>query len=233
VKTLLVTFVSISLAATALSCKEPSPTQKANEAGGTVAIVDLDKVFKEMGWGDEMRKNLQQTEAAINEQLQTALRPTQAALEAKRAEIARADKLTKEQTDQMATAKTRADLEKLGLTSKQIDEIGQAAGNVNNLTNSARQVMQQQLGLQREKIIQAYRQVLTPSIRRIAIANNKSVVLSPAQEIVLYSDAASNLSDQVVDDLQRSNIGKVELPPIPTPQSPQTGPATGPTTKPG
>ena len=83
-----------------------------------------------------------------------------------------------------------------------------------NEASGAQQRLNQIMQAQQEAIVNAYRQAAQPSVRRVAIANNRSMVITPGPNL-LFSDAGIDLTDKVVDDLQKSTQGKVDLPPIP------------------
>jgi hypothetical protein len=216
----------------ALSCNKDANKTAATDSGtgtGSIAIVDLDAVAKAMGWADDMTNNLKQTQASVAEQFKTFLRPSQLVLENKRDEITKADNLSAPQIESLNNAKSKTDLEKLGLTPKQIEELGQAFATAYNENAGANQRLQQIVAAQRDEIVKRYREAVKPSVRRVAIANNKSVVLMPGGDI-LYYDKPADLSDKVIDDLQHTNTAKVDLPPIPHLQI-EVPPSTAPSKK--
>jgi flagellar motor protein MotB len=198
-----------------LSCNKTDGTAKTAESGnGSIAIVDLDKVAKAMGWTDDMTANLKDTDTAISGQLNAAIKPTLSAVDDRRTEIAKAANLSAAQITQLKAAKNKQELEQLPLSAKQVDELMQAFANAYQVASQAQGALQQNLDRQKALIIKKYRETIAPAVRRVAIAEHKSVVIIPDAN-VMYYEAGADLSDKIIDDLQHSNAGKVELPPIP------------------
>jgi Skp family chaperone for outer membrane proteins len=166
-----------------------------------------------MGWNDEMKTNLDATKAQVAAQLNEFLDYKKKDFEAKRDEISKV--LPAAQKDKFTNAKslTRADLTAMGLTTTQIDEFLQAYAIVAQATQEANEKGNQIVQAQYQAIVKAYQEAAAPSIRRVAVASNRQVVLQPMG--ALYTDPQIDLTDGVVDDLRKTNSSKVELPPIP------------------
>src|SRR6185437_15405958 len=96
-------------------------TSAAAPSASPVGVVDIARVAKQMGWADEMQKNLQATDAEVKRQIEARFQLEQTTIDQKKKEIQNEAKLTPEQVAAFNSAKDRSDLEKLGLTSKQID----------------------------------------------------------------------------------------------------------------
>ena len=54
-------------------------------------------------------------------------------------------------------------------------------------------------------MVNAYRDALRPVVRRVAQANDKSLVLTHPIDNVFYFDAAIDITDKVVDEVQKQN----------------------------
>jgi Skp family chaperone for outer membrane proteins len=192
-----------------------------------VGVVDLDRVGKAMGWQDEMQRNLQATDAELKRVIESRLHALQDTFEQKRKEIATVDKLTAAQITDLNNAKQKSDLEKLGLTPPQIDELVQASSAVQMEATSANNAYQQHMQQRAAAIQKAYRDAVGPVVRRVAVANGRTVVFTPIDGLI-YSDPANDLTDRVIDDLQKSPPIKVNLPEIPHVVATTTEPTTQP-----
>jgi Skp family chaperone for outer membrane proteins len=206
--------------------KEDTTAARSTSSGPSVGVVDLDRVGKAMGWQDEMQHNLQATDAELKRVIESRLHSLQDAFEQKRKEIATADNLTAAQITSLNSAKEKSDLVKLGLTDKQIDDLVQASSAVQMEATSANNAYQQHMQQRAAAIQKAYRDAVGPVVRRVAVANGRSVVFTPIDGLI-YSDPANDLTDRVIDDLQKSPPIKVNLPEIP-----HVATTTEPTTQP-
>src|SRR4051812_24128937 len=209
--------------------KQDQTSARPAASAPNVGVVDLNRVVVAMGWQEDTQRNIQAADAELKRIFESRLHAVQNTFEQKRKEIATAAKLTAAQIEALNTAKEKADLEKLGLTPKQIDDLVQASSVVqmeNASVNNAYTQLMQQRGAAIQK---AYRDALTPVIRRVAVANSRSVVFTPMDALV-YTDPANDLTDRLIDDLQKSPPIKVILPELPRVADPAApaAPATQP-----
>jgi Skp family chaperone for outer membrane proteins len=223
---LLAASVSISLAAmiagalpgcdqgkTDNSAAQPATPAKAAQ---TVGVLDIDKVAKQQGWDSEMQSTLKATDTAVKQEIQDKLQQIVNAVIQKRKDIAYDAKLTSDQMTALDNAKDREDLMKLGLTSKQIDDLVQGSAQIQTAQQQASNAYQQFMQQRLSAIRGAYRDALGPVIRRVADANDCSMVLLPSDSLIYYSET-TDLTNKVIDELQKSPPLKVNLPDIPHP----------------
>lgn len=177
-------------------------------------MVDLERVFEAMGWTDEIRKNLQDSQAQVTTQLDPIIRPARENYEQKRDAVSKAAKLTPAQIEQFKNAKQITDLEKLGLTKAQIDDLTTALSNFAGVASQAQARMSQVMQSQQQAVVRAYQKAIEPAVRRIAAANGRSMIVTPSSNLI-YVEPGSDLTDKVIDDLQHTTPLKVVLPPTP------------------
>lgn len=181
---------------------EQKTAAPAPASANRVAIVDLDKVAQAVGWNEEMRQSL----TAVEQDLQSrwnSLRDTlQTTLQTERGKLP--EKPSQEQADTFNRLAVVAD---------------------NQLRTAAMQVQQEQARV-RADLIRQYREQIKPSVRRVAEKTNINIVLLPVDS-VLYSDASTDITDKVIDDLQVNKPGSRPVPPkINLPFGPGATPAT-------
>ncbi|MDB5175047.1 MAG: hypothetical protein JWN51_3820 [Phycisphaerales bacterium] len=199
-----------------------------------VATVNLESIGKTMGWTDEISKTVRLDDVQIVAEIDARAKPVKDAFEDKKKEIAKAANISAEA---VGGAKNKEDLVKLGLSPKQVDDFLQAftifQQGMQQLNNIHQQVIQQ-----RQAVIAAayYREALQPVIRRVATANNRTIVIALPNPAIYFSDASVDLTEKVVDDLQKNPGFKVTVPElqhIHWQDAPAAPPASGPATQPG
>lgn len=178
---------------------------------GAVGIVDLQKVANTMGWSEEMRRNAQESQKKCRDEVDAYLLPFREVYEHKRDELAKEARLLPAQIAEMKKATQPADLEKLGLTKAQVDELTRLAQAYGAESNAASTRMNQAMQSQQQALVVACTHAAEPAIRRVAATNHCSVVLTPGGTL-LYSDPTAELTDKVIDDLQHSTQMKVAFP---------------------
>ena len=177
---------------------------------GGIGVVDVQKVSTRMGWAEELNTNMMRTQSHGREQIEAYVRPFREAYESKEAEIVKAHDLKPDQAAAMKKATQTTELEKLGLTKKEIEEFTQAALKYAMETNTAQQRLNQLLAAQQQALGVICSQAAEPAYRRVAAANHCSVIMAPTT--LIYSSPAVDLTDKVIDDLQHSLQGKISLP---------------------
>ncbi len=197
-------------AADGCSKQGTAPKPVANDSNG-IGVVDLDRVSKAMGWTEDIQKDLRTADAEIKRVIESRMKAVQGTFDQKKKAIADEAKLTAEQIVAMNNAHERTDLDKLGLTTKQIDDLAQAASVVQVEANSVASEEQQLIQQRAAAITRAYREGMAPVIRRVAAANGRRVVVAPSESLV-YFDPNVDLTDRLVEELQKSPPIKVELP---------------------
>ncbi|MDB5333768.1 MAG: hypothetical protein JWP03_4919 [Phycisphaerales bacterium] len=203
-----------------------SGTAAKSAAVNPVATVNIETVFKTMGWGDEIGKVLKQNDAEILSEIEPKMKIVRDNLEEKKKEIAKAVGAT---VEAIGGAKSRDDLEKLGLNSKQIEDYGQANMVAQQGVQQLNYVHQQQIQQRRQVVSAAYTESLQTVIRRVATANNRSLVIAMPNQAILFADVSADLTEKVVDDLQKNPPIKVSVPDMqPIQWTPPPAPAGGP-----
>lgn len=213
-KKLTLALLLLSMAALASGCPSKSGSTTTPGSGGGVAVVSFEGVAKAMGWNEDLNKNLDETKSKVVEQLNEVMRPAREALKAKHDDIVKSAGFTPAQTESFEKAKSRDDLKKLGLSEKQIDELFETFSIVNNEGNSANQRLNQILEARKNQIVQVYVEAMKPAVRKVAMANNKSVVMLLPNPSVIYSDSSSDITNSIVDEMQKSG-SKIDIPAIP------------------
>jgi Skp family chaperone for outer membrane proteins len=217
--------------------KEDSSAVSASKATpiNPVATVNLETIGKQMGWEDEINKNVRQTDADISADLEPKLKQFKEAFEEKKKEISKGAGVS---TEALGGVRSRDDLVNLKLTPKQIDDFLLANANLNQGVQQLNNIGQQ-AHMQRQQAIRVayYRDSLQPVIRRVANANNRTIVFTlPNPQVIAFSDASTDMTEKVIDDLQKSPAIKVIIPEFQhiqlTPAT-GTGPTSAPATQPG
>ena len=211
-------------------------------AGGTgsVAVINLDQVARSVGWQGELEKSLQGTQDDLRRQLDGYFRnDLQSAVEAKFKQVAAAARLSPAQTEDLAKGK---DWDKLNLTKEQREDLLRVSGNARQIVSEANQAANQIMQNRKVQLVNTYRDALRPIVRRVAQNGAVSVVLTHPADQVFYFDAAVDLTDKVVDEVQKQNpprtfpdAPKLDLPRIDLaapPAAPTTSPAGNGTTRP-
>jgi Skp family chaperone for outer membrane proteins len=223
----------LGLVGMGLGCNKDSGTVSKSAGGSSIGVVDPDRVFRAMGWGDEVQKNVNAAENELRRQVEAHLAPMRAAFEQKKAGIFSDAKLTKEQIDAINTKPTtRAEMEKMGLTPKQIEDLFQGGAVWQSEVRSANAAAQQVSSQRNAGIQNNYRDTVAPVIRRVASNNGRTVIFTPAQ--LAYFDPSVDLTDKVVDEIQKTPSIKLTLPEMPKVDfgAMQAGVPAGPTTAP-
>jgi hypothetical protein len=194
---------------------------------GTVGIIDIEKVSVSMGWAGDMRRSIQDVDKQWRAQVDAHLKPSRDAYESKLKEVAAAMK-PPVTVEAIKGAKQTADLEAMGLSKAQITDITRIAMSFAQEVNAANTRMNQTMQSFQQALVTACSQAAEPAIRRVAVANHRSVILSPTAGL-LYRDESADLTDKVVDDLQHATQVKVVFPDPPQLDlRPQPPPATQP-----
>lgn len=206
---------------------------RGGDGGGATAVVDLDRVAKDLGWLNKMQTNLE----TYQNQLKGELQQFQTHY----------DQLVQERVKSMIPPGTKEG-DKYTLSSVQSQEL-------TNYIVTARQQMQQ-LGQEANQLFQnyrtawarQYREALSPIVRQVAQDRKMNVVVTKTDQ-VLYAEGTVDLTDGVVDAARArppaltevpmehlqgpSDIRPNQAPAMPQTQPSATQPATAaPTTRP-
>jgi Skp family chaperone for outer membrane proteins len=214
----------------------------AGTAQGGVAVVDFDRVFKELGWSDEITQKMQGTETSNKMVLETFGRELGQLVNEKKYQIATEAKLTDKQRDDFFNGR---DLDKLPLTQAQKEDLGRAANYANAYHQRAQQRGLQILQDRQAQLFRVYKDSTQPAVRRVADNASMTVVVTPASAV--YFNPTVDLTNKVIEDLRAAppphntpdppklQVEQVQLnsPPPPTtgpavPAVPTTGPASRP-----
>lgn len=192
----------------------PAATNKPASSAPAIAIIDFEKLYQQMGWEEQIKKDLAQGDAQLRQQFQPLALMIGDTFNQRKREVAREAHLSLQQTDAVLAAKDQAELEKLGLNRKQVDEIMQAYVAFQQRNANLNQSFGQVKNQYQQQVTTAYRLALEPVIRRIALANNRAVVLARGGQIAWY-DPSTDLTDKMVDDLQKTPVAKPNVPEAP------------------
>lgn len=223
--------VALPLGLTVGCNKDSGSSSASNSPAGTpIAMVDPDRVAAAVGWAADAQKNLEASQTEVRRQIDAHIAPTRAAFERKKAEIFQAAKLSPMQIESLNTRRTtRTEMEKMGLTVQQIDELLQAGAAWQNDVTAGQNGLQQAMSQQGARIQSAYRDVLNPIIRRVAHDKGRAVVFLPQQ--AAYFDPSVDLTDDVIKEIQKGSV-KFNLPDMPRIEFSATQPVGSPTTSP-
>ncbi len=170
--------------------------------GGGVATIDLDKIATGMGWFDDMQRKVGSVEQELTVKLDSLRQQLDTTLRDEHRRMG--DKPTQEQQDRLAAMQLVAQ--------RQMQE-AQA-----QLQLQSQQTLQQVIG--------QYRDLVRPVARRVAEQKGYTVIVLPT-DAIFWSDPAADLTDAVMDELQRTGV----KPSLDT--QPDTAGSTGPQPTPG
>jgi Skp family chaperone for outer membrane proteins len=230
----LIALAVFALLALNCGCNKDSGSSSAGKttAGTNIGVVDPTRVFRAIGWGDELQKNIQAADNELRKQAEAHLAPARATFEQKKKDIFAEAKLTQPQIDILNTKATgRADMEKMGLSAKQIEDLIQASSAWRNELQLSNNVIQQAMSQRNAQLQAIVNETIAPVIRRVANANGRVAVFVPQQ--LAYFDPSVDMTDKVTDELQKNPSIKLTLPEMPRVEFPTSQPAIGaPTTAP-
>jgi Skp family chaperone for outer membrane proteins len=169
---------------------------------GTVAIVDLDLVSKQVGWAAEIDDDRKAAAAEVNSQFTVYVASVQNAWSAERKAIGQAANLDPEQLQVITSARIDGEaFRKLPLTRDQREQFLRCANEVSQALSSAREIAKETLSKREARVVDSYREAMKPSVRRVAKAAGISVVIPP--NTAFYYDPSADISDQVVEELRK------------------------------
>lgn len=176
---------------------------------GRVAVLDLDRVAKAMGWQEEMERTLRAHEQEVNLRLATLRDSLQSAFA----------------QEQQAVGPNP--------TPEQRQRLDQKAAQANEQLRQAVLQAQQEIAQTRINLVLKYRDEVRPVARRIADEQGFDLVMLTVEQ-VLWFDPQVDITDRVIDELHRIKAGST--PPTsssnpPANPAPQTSPPT-PSTQP-
>ncbi|HZL35062.1 MAG TPA: OmpH family outer membrane protein [Tepidisphaeraceae bacterium] len=215
--------------------KDDASNNKAAAGNQPVSVINFDKIFKQMGWSDEINKDMKQADVQLGEQYQTITHAIEDAYTQQKRAIVKSANVTAEKADAMMAAKDRAELEKLGMNSTQLDQLMAAGMGMQREKVELGQKLGQSRALFQQNVIVNYRQSLDPALRRVALANNRSIVMDHSQ--LAWFDPSAEITDKVVDELGKTPPAKPAIPELqrviwhPTPATGSSAPTTIPTLK--
>lgn len=190
------------------------------KSGSNVAVVDMDKIANQLGWMDNMARNLQAADADLRNQVNGIVQKGLKDIEEAKQQVIKDAKLTEAQIKILNTARTPADLEPLGLTKEQSEKLNQTVAQANAALQNASQQYQQLMQGQRTKLIVMYRDTVRPVAQRIASAKGKTIVMTTTDNILSFDPREDDITDDVVAELRRTLP-----PPAPAPVAAPSTPA--------
>ena len=204
------TIIILALAFAIVGCDNKNAAAPATTAsggtsgGGGVAVVDMDRVAKAMGWMDEITKAMQQNEAELKNQLTDVVNTRVKAVEDTRTAVATEAKLTPEQSKKLATAKTSQDLDALPLTPQQRKELSDTVAKANADLQTAQVQYNEELRDRRSKLIVSYRERVRPIAARLAQARGVSMVFLPGDNLLYFDPKTADLTDPIIEELEKT-----------------------------
>ena len=175
--------------------------------GGGVAVVDLDKVAKEMGWTEQIEKSLQAAGKSLNQQLADRAEQLREAINAKKTELAEDAGLSEEQATQLMEMQDLRQLEQLPLSGEQRKQLIDAINAANQDIQQAQALANQLMNNRRREVFSGYRDAMKPAARRVANARGVSAVLvGGPNENLLYYASEADITEAVVDELEKSGV---------------------------
>ena len=203
----------------------------AGGGGGGIGVLDSRRVIEALQWDAEQKRDFESARSDIERELTAALTQLSSLVAEKRKGLIAAGKLNTDQIDKL----NRVELDTLPLTKEQKLEYQLIIQNGVQYEQQARQLAQRVLQDRAQAVERMYTEAVRPAVRRAAQASGLHTVL--LKQTVFYNDAAVELTDKVIDELQKAPPTKT-FPPMPKLNLPQvrrdeppkiaTQPTTGP-----
>jgi Skp family chaperone for outer membrane proteins len=171
-------------------------------SGGGVAVLDLDRAAKAMGWLDDIQSSLRREEQSLASQFQELERSRVAGVAEMRKAIASEAKLSAEQIKQLDAAQNVKDLEALPLTPQQRQQLVEGVARAQADLQVARNNVAQALQGRRASLISGYRDRVRPIAGRVAAAQGMTIVML-AHEAMLHYDPKVDITDKVIEEMQK------------------------------
>lgn len=209
----------------------PAASTGTGGSAGSVGVLDPRRVLEALQWDAEQKRDFEGAKADVDRELAAALQQLSAVVEQKRKTLIAAGKLTTDQIDKL----NRVEVDTLPLSKEQKVEYQMVIQNAVQYEQQARALHQRTLGERQQAVERMYTEAVRPAVRRAALASGLQVVM--LKQTVFYSEPAIELTDKVIDELQKAPPPK-NFPPLPKLNLPQvrldeppkmtTQPATGP-----
>lgn len=165
----------------------------AGQTGARVAVVDLDRVARDMGWLNDMQKDLSQ----CSNQLQS--------------DVKQFTGIYEQQFRALTQPTTK---EGAGSTAPASAELTRDAVAARQQVLQLRQKADQLYAAYRQKLVMHYREALTPIVRQVAHSHNQTVVLLKSDTVLLVEPEA-DITNEV---LSAARAKPPEVGPIPVPR---------------
>ena len=207
------------------------PSAEQGKAGyGSVGVVDTQKLLDSTGWTTEKMKDDASLKSSFSREIESYRLQLKKLIEEKKASISRISKLNPQQIDDLNRER---DLDKLPITREQLTELATVLQNANGNLQGQVETANRIASERQQAVGKMYSDALSPVVRRVAQGVGLQTIIP--KQVAIYSDNAIDLTDKVVDELQKSPPAR-NFPPIPslnlpTPtlqDSPLTRPTTGP-----
>jgi Skp family chaperone for outer membrane proteins len=184
----------------------PNPVSQANTAGaagalGTVAVIDLDAVARQIGRSEIMVASIKQREATLNQQLRGVQTSYQQQLRKKQEEFG--DEATGDASQQLALLQRQ----------------------VHHNLNQCRTQAQTDLNRHRLQLIAQFREEVKPLARQVAAEKGLSIVVTKNDAVVFTYTSAVDITDEVATRLIAQTPQNVSPPSEEVAQQPSAGDA--------
>ncbi len=191
-------------------------------AGG-LAVIDLDKVASAMGWTEQMKTSIEATSTELKGQLEEVYRGMVQSVDDVKKQIAADAKLTDEQAKALTNAKDQRELDALPLSKEQRQKLVEAVNKANASWQTALTNYQQALQGRRATLVQSYRERIRPAARRVAAAHGMTVVLAASDNLIYFDPQSADITDEVIDELQKTLPDKQPAPASSAPSASPSG----------
>ncbi len=149
-------------------------------AAGTVAVIDLDAVARQLGRDKQIGGAIQQRQASLNEQLATVKASYEQEIAEKQRQIASLP--SPEQSESLANIQRKA------------------GTNLNEIRRRA----QQNLNTHRLQLVNSFREEVRPFAQQVAREKGLSVIVTKNDSVVFDYDAAADITVEVAERMATS-----------------------------
>lgn len=153
------------------------------DSGGATAVVDVDKVARDLGWMNQLQVNQQTYAGQIKNEFEQYKQ--------------KYEQLVQEKAKSMIPPGTKEG-EKYTLTSTQAQELSTYIATERQQLAGLNQEANQLLNNYKLQWVRQYREALSPIVRQVAQDRKMNVVLTQT-ELVMFADRSVDLTDAVVD----------------------------------
>jgi Skp family chaperone for outer membrane proteins len=214
---------AVGVAAAVVACDKkpdpaaPAPANGGGGAKGSVGVLDANKMATALGWGTEQSKQIEAVVSDLNREVKSFVDALDKAIEDERKKIISSNRLTK--TEDIDKLTKGQDLDKLPIKKEDLNEYVMVVQRARYAAEQAKQYATQALNQWKQQVDQVYTEAAKPAVRRAAQERGAQVVF--LSNAVLHHDTAVDITDKVIDELQKSparptypQTPKMNFPPV-------------------